>query len=87
MGFFKLFLGSCRKQVGRLFNAGAKAAKVTKAASKAPIPVGQAVKSAQATKPAGFFERLAQLHADPNYQAYKEVFNKGIPFDHYLYMH
>ena len=94
MGFFNLAVRGCRRSASRALNyiAGkfgvksAKTANALKKAAKQPIPVGKPVETVAAKEP-GFFERLAQLHEDKAYNEYREVFNLGLPFDHYLYMH
>ncbi len=72
--------------VQSLFKNSKTTAKFLQKIKAKPVPVGQPAASA-AEKPKGFFDMLDEMNADKNYREYKEVFNQGIPFDHYMYMH
>ena len=94
MGLIGFFVKGCRavgRGVSACFNRSKAATKIAKAvkARKTPIPVGKPAAQATtaAAEPKGFFARLAELNENKAYQEYKEVFNQGLPFDHYMYMH
>ena len=85
MGFWGLAFKSCRRQIGRLFSFGSKSTKVLTSAVKTPVPVGR-VAATEATKPAGFWARLAELRNSQGYQGYREVMNNGVSPSSFEYL-